>query len=125
LRSNEKEKGLKKIQKDSVEPINFNDLVVFDYTSGLDVSSSFAVIVVPSGRGHTKSRSKKSDKYYYGKSGTVHFIVNDKEFKLNSGDLLLVEKNNWFSYKNKSKSLTELILIHTPNFSLEKEEFRK
>ncbi len=113
------------IKKDSIYPLNFGDLVIFDYTAGLGTSSSFAIIVVPPRCGHAKAKSRKSDKYYYVKSGIVNFMINDEEFILFSGDLLLVEKNKWFSYQNKSSSSAELILIHTPRFSLEEEEFER
>lgn len=114
-----------RIQKENIHPLNFNDLIIFDYTANLDTSSSFAVIVIPPRSGHGKARSQISDKYYYVKSGTVNFVINDKKFVLSSGDLLLVEKNKWFSYQNKSDSSAELILIHTPRFSLAEEELER
>ena len=112
-----------RIQKDSIQPLNFNNLIIFDYTAGLNTSSSFAVVVVPPECGHPKARSKTSDKYYYVKSGIINFMIKDKEFILCSGDFLLIEKNKWFSYHNRSSSSAELILIHTPSFSLKEEEF--
>lgn len=114
---------MKTIQKDSIQPLNFNDLIIFDYTAGLNTRISFALIIVPPECGHPKARSKISDKYYYVKSGIVSFMIHDKEFILYPGDFLLIEKNKWFSYQNKSSSSAELILIHTPSFSLEEEEF--
>ena len=114
-----------RIKKDSFQPLSFGDLTIYDYTANLDTSSSLALLVIPPKGGHPKSRSKVSDKYYYVKSGIVSFVVENKEFVLYPGDLLIVEKNRWFSYQNKSNSLVELILMHTPRFSLKQEEFEK
>ena len=112
-----------RIQKNNIRPLDFHGLIVLDYTADLSTSFSFAVIVVPPGCSHPRSRSKRSHKYYYAKSGTTSFTVDGEEFVLDSGDFLVIEKNKWFSYRNKSGSSVELILIHDPKFVLEEEEF--
>jgi len=112
-----------RIQKSNIQPLGFHDLLVLDYTADLDTSFSFAVIVVPPGCSHPKSRSRRSHKYYYVKSGTTSFTVGGEEFVLDPGDFLVIEKNKWFSYRNKSGSSVELVLIHDPRFVLEEEEF--
>ncbi len=112
-----------KIQKNNIRPLSFHDLTVLDYTADLNTSFSFAVIVVPPRCKHPRFRSRGSHKYYYAKSGTTSFTVGDEEFVLNPGDFLVIEKDKWFSYRNKSSSSVELVLIHDPRFVPEEEEF--
>lgn len=112
-----------RIQKNNIRPLSFHNLIVLDYTADLSTSFSFAVIVVPPGCSHPRSRSRRSHKYYYAKSGTTSFTVGDEEFVLDPGDFLVIEKNKWFSYRNKSSSSVELVLIHDPRFVFEEEEF--
>ena len=114
----------KKIKKGSVPSSSFHDLVIHDYTANLNSSSSFAVITVPPRSSHPKARSKRSDKYYFVKSGSITFALDNDELTLCQGDLLFIKRNNWFSYYNRSNKMAELILIHTPCFSIEEEQFK-
>lgn len=112
-----------RIQKNNIRSLSFHDLTILDYTADLSTSFSFAVIAVPPACGHPRSRSRRSHKYYYAKSGTTSFTVGGEEYVLDPGDFLVIEKNKWFSYRNKSGSSVELLLIHDPRFVLEEEEF--
>ncbi len=115
--------GVMRIQKNHIRPLDFHDLTVLDYTADLDTNFSLAIIVVPAGCSHPRSRSRRSHKYYYAKSGTTNFTVDGEEYVLNQGDFLVIERNKWFSYRNKSSSSAELVLVHDPRFVLEQEEF--
>ena len=109
----------------SVKPIDFEGLKIFDYTNDLDSSSSFAVIEVPPNISHVKSLSKRSDKYYYIIKGKLQFTLDDDEFELSEKDLCVVHKGKQFSYRNETKEPTILILFHTPSFDLDSEVFLK
>ncbi len=111
------------VKHEEVEPIEFDGLQIVDYTAGSENRSSIAEIIVPIGVGHKRSWSNRSDKYYYVVQGKVSFTVNDESCTLSSGDVCIVPKGDRFHYKNVGSSEAKLILIHTPKFKLEYEEF--
>lgn len=113
------------IRKDSLKPIDFSGLKIYDFTDGLELKSSFAVIQIPPNSQHAESWSTRSDKYYYNINGEIQFILDGKEFKLSEGDFLVVLKGQRFSYKNIQKNIANLILIHTPSFDINFEKFKK
>lgn len=111
------------IRKEQVSEIDFDGLNIFDYTSGCNESSSFAIIKVPKNIRHKVSWSKKSDKYYYVIEGEIRFTIDTKIFILKSGDFCIIKKGSEFSYHNESESVVILVLVHTPNFDLHEEVF--
>ena len=113
------------IKKDSLKPIDFSGLKIYDFTEGLELSSSFAMIQIPPNSQHSESWSTRSDKYYFVINGEIQFILEEKEFKLSKGDFCIVEKGQHFSYKNIQKKNANLILIHTPNFNINYEKFKE
>jgi mannose-6-phosphate isomerase-like protein (cupin superfamily) len=113
-----------KISGDSVNPFDFRGLEIKDFTSGLEVSSSFAEITVPPGAVHPLTYSTRSDKYYYVVTGILQFTVEDKSYWLAAGDVCIISKNKRFSYRNDSPETAKVILIHTPPFDLESEVFK-
>lgn len=113
------------IKKHAVEPTEFDNLKIIDYTAGQENSSSFAEITVPAGIRHRLSWSNRSDKYYYVVRGNLNFTVNDESCDLSSGDVCIIPKGDRFSYRNTDSDEAVLILVHTPNFKLECEEFEE
>ncbi len=111
------------IRENKVEQFDFDGLGIKDYTSKCDENSSFAVISVPPQVGHKLSWSKRSSKYYYILTGKIDFIINNEEFVLHTGDLRIIKKGEKFKYKNGSNEIVKMILIHTPNFKLNREVF--
>jgi mannose-6-phosphate isomerase-like protein (cupin superfamily) len=112
-----------KIKKNSIAPIDFEGLEIFDYAAGRDLSSSLAEIAVPPGVKHRKAYSTRSDKFYYLVSGHLRFNVEGDFFDLHPGDVGVVLKGQKFSYENKSGEPAKLILVHTPSFNLDFEVF--
>jgi len=113
------------LRGESVPPFDFDGLQIRDYTSGLELSASLAHIRVPPGARHALSWSTRSDKYYYVLSGALHFVVEDTGTVLGRGDACLVKKGQPFWYENCSDGPVEMILLHTPSFSLEAEVFER
>lgn len=111
------------IRKDSLMPMHFDELRVYDYTSERQTSSSFAVIEVPAQAGHQLAKSNKSDKYYYVLQGIVCFHVQGSEYELRKGDFCLVKQGKPFSYRNDTCEPACLVLVHTPPFDLGAEVF--
>ncbi len=111
------------VNSSAVAPIEFEGLQIFDYTSGVNISSSLAKIKVGPGRGHRKARSERSDKYYYVLNGIVLFTIEGKEYRLEGADFCLVQQGQSFSYENSSDEDATLLLLHTPSFDLDAETF--
>ena len=112
-----------KIERDSLEPIDFEGLEIRDYTAGVEVSSSVAEITVPGGARHRRAWSKRSDKYYYVIEGSLSFTVGVTTLDLTVGDCCIVRKGNRFSYRNPTGERARVLLVHTPRFNLAEEVF--
>jgi len=113
------------VKHQEVNPIEFDNLRIIDYTAGQNHSSSFAEITVPVGVSHKLSWSNRSDKYYYVVEGDVTFTINEKTDNLSAGDFCIVPKGDRFRYTNASSKDAILILVHTPSFKLECEGFEE
>ena len=112
------------IRYPEAEPFDFRGLTIRELTpEGLD-AASFAEIEVPSGASHQTARSIRSDKVYLCTQGKLLFRVAGREIRLDAGDLLLIPKGDWFSYRNDTNQIARLFLVHIPPFDLEYEEFQ-
>ena len=111
------------IRHDTVTPIGFDGLEIYDYTAGQENSSSLAEITVPVGVRHKLSWSNRSDKYYYVVRGTVSMTIDDKTNDLFPGDVCIIPQGSRFKYTNAGSEKAILVLVHTPSFQLECEEF--
>lgn len=111
------------VTRDSLTPIDFAGLHIFDYTVGHALSSSLAVIEVPAGASHAEAWSERSDKYYLAIAGAIQFQLEGQVCHLGSGDFCLVRKGQRFAYSNPTKDWATLVLVHTPNFQLGSERF--
>lgn len=111
------------IPRDSVSPIEFGGLRIFDYTAGRESSSSLALVHVPPGASHPEALSRRSDKYYLVVSGTVRFVVEGDARDLGNGDACIVGCGQRFRYANSTAEDATLVLVHTPRFELEAEVF--
>lgn len=111
------------VRKNSLTPIDFGGLSIYDFTAGKQGSSSFAMIDVPSGARHPLAKSNRSEKYYYVVQGNICFQLEGVEYNLGEGDLCMVKQGQAFSYRNNMHETAQLILVHTPPFDLEAEVF--
>ena len=111
------------VRRASLEPIEFGELRIFDYTAASDLGSSVARIDVPAGAGHAEAWSERSEKFYLVTQGVIAFKLKDEEFVLSEGDFCHVERGDHFSYRNESGEPATLILVHTPSFDLAAEKF--
>ncbi len=111
------------VTRNSLMPIPFGGLRIYDYTATQDLGSSLAVIEVPPAAQHAVAFSKRSDKYYLVTQGEVRFVLEGSEFDLGPGDFCLVRCGQRFSYSNVRAQTALLVLVHTPKFSLENEAF--
>ena len=110
-------------KRETLEPIEFEGLRIFDYTAAANTDSSMAMIEVPSGATHPESWSRRSGKYYLVISGEIQFVLDGNEFPLFANDFCFVEQGKRFSYSNNGPSMALLVLVHTPSFDIESEVF--
>jgi mannose-6-phosphate isomerase-like protein (cupin superfamily) len=111
------------VRRTEVQPFAFGDLQIWDYKPDEEQTSSLALIQIKPGISHGLSRSHRSDKYYYVLSGLVEFEVGEITYWLTQGDLLIIPKGEWFDYRNGANDMATLVLVHTPSFDLNGEEF--
>jgi mannose-6-phosphate isomerase-like protein (cupin superfamily) len=109
------------VRRDSLAPIDFGGLGIYDYTAQQDLGSSLAVIEVPPAARHAEAYSRRSDKYYLVTQGHVRFVLEGEAFDLGPGDFCHVRRGQRFSYSNERPAAAELVLVHTPGFRLEQE----
>lgn len=111
------------IKSDELKPFDWEGLSITDYTSGKNTQSSFAKIEILPGAQHKISWSKVSEKLYYVQKGQLHFMIDNKDFVINEGDLCIIPIKSKFAYKNKTNEVVEILLIHSPGFNIENEVF--
>ena len=111
------------VKRASLTPLEFEDLRIFDYTAGKDLSSSLAVIEVPPQVRHAEAWSKRSDKYYFVTGGEIRFVLDGAPTILYAGDVCFVRRGQRFSYSNDSAGPATLVLFHTPPFDIAEEVF--
>src|SRR5262245_410741 len=111
------------IRQEDIQAINFEGLLIYDFTAGQTTNASFATIEVPAGIRHREAWSQRSDKYYYVVSGQLCFTLEGVEHLLSQGSFCRVAQGQKFSYHNKSLESVQLILIHVPSFDLASEIF--
>jgi len=111
------------IRRSEAQPLASGDLQIWAYRSERQQGASIALVQAKPGAVHSRARSTRSDKYYYVLNGLVEFQVGQIAYWLTQGDLLIIPKGEWFSYRNSGPEMATLLLVHTPPFQLEAEEF--
>lgn len=111
------------IPQSSLPPIDFDGLKIFDYSAGRDWAASIAMIEVEPERKHPEARSKRSDKYYVVTGGEITFQLDGREHLLSRGDFCFVRCGQTFAYANRGSEPAILVLVHTPPFDIDDEEF--
>lgn len=60
---------------------------------------SLVEVDVPDSIQHPRARSSRCETFYYGVKGEVAFEVEGRALLLRPGDLLVIEPNEWYSYR--------------------------
>ena len=103
-------------------PFSFFGLSIRELSpEGYDLMS-VAEIAVPPGAEHPMARSTKCDKLYVCTAGALTFHVGGKAVQMKPSDVLLIRKEEWFSYQNGASEEGRLLLVHNPPFDLACEE---
>jgi quercetin dioxygenase-like cupin family protein len=83
---------------------------------------SLVEVEVPAATSHPVARSTKCETYYYCVRGKVDFEVGGKGGVLGPGDLLIVEPNEWYSYRTGDSAL--LLSFNVPAWDAAASEYR-
>lgn len=102
-------------------PFEWHGLLISDHTAGLELSSSLATVDVPSGAGHPRAWSDRSEKYYAVMEGRVRFEVGERVADLTTGDVCIVSRGEVFTYADIGDGPARVLLVHTPPFRAESE----
>jgi mannose-6-phosphate isomerase-like protein (cupin superfamily) len=111
------------VRRSDVQPFASGDLQILNYQARCETSASVALIQVKPGASHGQARSTRSDRYCYVLGGLVEFEVGQIVYWLAQGDLLIVPRGEWFDFRNHGPEPATLLVLHTPPFRLESEEF--
>ena len=111
------------VQTKEVTPYDFEGLEVRELIPGLLPAASVAHVEVQPGAAHATSRSSKNDKLYICIAGKPTFEVNGEQIELGPLDLLVIQRDEWFNYRNESDEAAVLFLIHVPPYDSGGDEF--
>ena len=107
----------------TIQPFDFDGLLIYDFTAALNTSSSLARIRVSPHARHRRAWSRECEKYYYVISGQIQFTLDGVEDTLREGDLCIVPQGHRFSYQNTTETPADLLLFHSPRFNMDAEIF--
>ena len=113
------------VRSAGVASVDFGGLRIADLTARSEFSASVAYVEVPPGVSHDVAKSTRSDKFYVGITGTVAFEVDRQRVELGPLDLLVVDRDEWFAYRNEGDQIATLLLVHVPPFDPKSEVFRE
>ena len=113
------------VHRNALSAIDFEGLLIYDYTARQETNASLATIEVPPGVRHREAWSKRSAKYYYVIAGQICFALDGQEHDLTAGDFCLVPQGQRFWYENRTQEPATLILVHVPSFDLDAEVFEE
>lgn len=80
-----------------------------------DWQGSLVEVDVPAGIQHPRARSSRCETFYYGVNGSVEFEVEGESLVLQPGDLLVIEPNEWYSYRT-SAGAARLLSFNVPPY---------
>jgi mannose-6-phosphate isomerase-like protein (cupin superfamily) len=79
-------------------------------------NGSLVEVDVPAGVRHPQARSTKCETFYYCDRGALEFDVNGQQFRVTPGDLVVIEPNEWYSYRNESSAPGRLLSFNIPPY---------
>jgi mannose-6-phosphate isomerase-like protein (cupin superfamily) len=101
--------AVKKYTKKEAFPFSWEGLNAWSYSSKNNLSSGSAIVIEVDGN-HGEVMSKVSDRIYYVIEGNGKFMNGNKKIGVETGDVIIVDKNTPYDYKGKMK----LFLVHIP-----------
>ena len=83
---------------------------------GASWPGSLVEVDVPAGVRHPVARSTKCGTFYYCDHGELEFDAGGQQFRVSPGDLVVLEANEWYSYRNDSGQPARLLSFNVPAY---------
>jgi mannose-6-phosphate isomerase-like protein (cupin superfamily) len=99
---------------DTAGSFRFGNLTIRDVTPGVLPELSLIEVDVPIGADNPPFAAADKKKVYVGVSGEIEFDVGDERVRVRSGDVLLVEPGEAYSYHNGGYEPGRLLLLQMP-----------
>jgi mannose-6-phosphate isomerase-like protein (cupin superfamily) len=107
---------MRHVENGSTTPHEWRGISIRDLTPvGGDTQGSLVEVDVPAGIQHPRARSTRCETFYYGLSGSVDFEVEGKRLVLAPGDLLAIQRSEWYSYRT-SAGAARLLSFNVPPY---------
>lgn len=110
------------VKTKEVTPYDFQGMAVRELIPGLLPAASVAHVNVPPGAVHGAYKSTNNDKLYICISGNPTFEVDGESIVLGPLDLLVIQRDEWFDYRNETSDAAVLFLIHVPPYDSDGDE---
>jgi mannose-6-phosphate isomerase-like protein (cupin superfamily) len=100
----------------SMAPHEWRGITIRDLTpADARWQGSLVEVDVPPRLQHPRARSTRCETFYYAVGGSVEFEVEGRDVTLNPGDLLVIEPNEWYSYRTGAGS-ARLLSFNVPPY---------
>ena len=107
---------MRHVANQSAAPHEWRGITIRDLTPGdAGWKGSLVEVDVPARIQHPRARSTRCETFYYGLSGSVEFEVAGASLLLNPGDLLVIEPNEWYSYRTSAVA-ARLLSFNVPPY---------
>jgi len=96
------------------EAFPFGHLTIRDMTPRLFTQATLSEIEVPIGADNPPYAAPTNDKVYVGVSGEIEFKIDGEIARLRRGDVLVIHRNEKYSYHNGGYETGRLLVIQVP-----------
>lgn len=104
-----------------LEPDTSYENILVKRINGDDLSTQFVIWVKDTVRTHRHEAHSES---LFVLSGKGVFYMNDKPFKIEKGDFITINKNNWHAVKVTSEEPLKVLSVQSPEFTGEDRKFK-
>ena len=100
----------------TIKPHEWRGISIRDLTpADADSQGSLVEVDVPAAIQHPRARSTRCETFYYGLQGEVAFEVDGRGLLLRPGDLVMIEANEWYSYRTAAEP-AKLLSFNVPPY---------
>jgi mannose-6-phosphate isomerase-like protein (cupin superfamily) len=102
------------VKNNEIDFVSRDNMDIKILTKAVDFENASAALIKVKGQ-HGKTKSAISDRLYYVVEGEGSFQIEDKEYDVAKGDLIIVPKNTVYDFWGSMS----LFLVHVPAFKPE------
>lgn len=92
---------------------------------GSSARGSLVEVDVPAEVRHPTARSTKCQTIYYCERGALSFEVEGRAFEVGTGDVVVIEPGEWYSYENRGGQEVRLLSFNVPPYDPAATEVRE